>query len=206
MALAQAKSVADALAELGILGGLALIVEPVAHTPSPGLAERLELTRRLGYDRTEAGRAEGLIFPILLDVWAHFLGKVHVWREPTVGEGRLSGEPDYVLTRTTLPGPFVLTPPFGAVVEAKQEKFDEGWGQCVAAMVAARELNGASDLAVFGIVTTGHQWEFGRLLDGSFLRHPDVFSLTDLPGLCAAIRFVFETISRYPAPLTGKAA
>ncbi len=47
--------------------------------------------------------------------------------------------------------------PLLAVVEAKQEDFVKGWGQCLAEMVAAQKLNAGvtPQPTIYGIVTTG---------------------------------------------------
>jgi hypothetical protein len=203
MSFSAYKALEDALEQLQVEGGLEQFVEPVTHTPEDFLANWLRETRDLGYDRSEAGRVESLVFPILRDVWRHYRGVIHIWRGPTFGSAPLTGEPDFVLARTNVVGPFRLLPPFGAIVEAKQEKFGEGWGQCLAAMVAAQRLNKTPHLTVFGIVTTGLDWEFAKLTGSTFRQDPRVFPMSDLVQLCGAVRYVFEAISHYPvlAPL-----
>jgi hypothetical protein len=91
-------------------------------------------------------------------------------------------------------------PPYAVIVEAKQEKFDEGWGQCLAAMVAAQRLNEKPDLALFGIVTTGVLWRLGRFHKQLLVQDPRTFTLADLKLLCGAVRYVFDEVSKYPAP------
>jgi hypothetical protein len=100
-----------------------------------------------------------------------------------------------------VPGQNRFAPPSALIVEAKQEKLDEGWGQCLAAMVAAQRLNQKKDLAIYGMVTTGRLWEFGRLRAQPFLQDPQTFSLSDLPRLCGAVCHVFDVGSHYPAPM-----
>ena len=62
----------------------------------------------------------------------------------------------------------MLTTPVVAIVEAKNDNVRNGLGQCIAAMVAARDFNlktPTSVVAVHGVVTTGRAWKFLRLLD-----------------------------------------
>ena len=48
------------------------------------------------------------------------------------------------------------------------DDFTKGWGQCLAAMVAAQQLNGNPTLTVLGIVTNGQTWQIGQLIGNEF--------------------------------------
>ncbi len=79
-------------------------------------------------------------------------------------ERGLTGVCDFLLARS--PERFFLSHPLVAVVEAKREDITGGLGQCVAAMVGAREFNqreGLAETLVHGAVTTGSIWRFLRL-------------------------------------------
>ena len=76
----------------------------------------------------------------------------------------LNGYCDFILTRSPLQS--VLTAPLVAIVEAKNDNLRTGLGQCIAAMVAAREFNAKASLPAdqtYGVVTTGGAWKFLRL-------------------------------------------
>ena len=103
----------------------------------------------------------------------------------------LNGYCDFILTRSPLQ--FSLNAPIVAIAEAKNDNLRSGFGQCIAAMVAAREFNAASGTtipAVFGVVTTGSAWQFLRL-DGSALtldaREYYVDDLRKIVGILAHI-------------------
>lgn len=49
------------------------------------------------------------------------------------------------------------------VVEAKHNDFEQGWGQCLAELYAAQLLNDDAERSVYGIVTDGSFWQFGKL-------------------------------------------
>jgi hypothetical protein len=145
------------------------------------------------YEKSEFSRCENLIYPILREVWKLYLDDFVLWsHEPLVYDADLSGTPDYFLARKSPLGKVVLDQPYLFVVEAKREDFVRGWAQCLAAMLAAQKLNANPDQTVFGIVTTGWFWEFGKLEGASFTQHLYPFALPNLEGVCAAIRFVFE--------------
>jgi len=50
-------------------------------------------------------------------------------------------------------GKTVLGLPVLVVVEAKQNNFMEGWGQCLVELLAARKINQNDENFVYGIVT-----------------------------------------------------
>ena len=56
-----------------------------------------------------------------------------------------------------------FTTPIICVSEAKKENFNEGWAQGLAEMIAAQRFNQKENLEIFGIVTTGNFWQFGKL-------------------------------------------
>jgi len=116
---------------------------------------------------TEKARSEFIIAPILLELRRLLAGSFGLFSgvefevDPTRG---LTGFCDFILTRSPLLS--VLTAPVVAIVEAKNDNIRTGLGQCIAAMVAAREFNAKTSTAVsvvHGVVTTGSAWKFLRL-------------------------------------------
>ncbi len=73
------------------------------------------------------------------------------------------------------------------VIEAKQDKFDEGWTQALAEMVAAFKKGSA---ICYGIVTTGKAWEFGKLENSVFTREPDQVTTRDLQDLFDTLNWI----------------
>lgn len=141
-------------------------VAPLA--PTPEFAERVRSGAELALAvNTEKARSEFIIAPVLLEL-RRILGNgfglfsgVEFSVDPARG---LNGFCDFLLTRSPLQS--VLTAPLVAVVEAKNDNLRSGLGQCVAATVAARELNAQSPggpALVYGVVTTGAAWKFLRL-------------------------------------------
>jgi len=116
---------------------------------------------------TEKARSEFIIAPLLSELRRTLLGGFGLFSGVTfdVDASRgLNGFCDFTLTRSTLQS--VLTAPVVAIVEAKNDNIRSGLGQCVAAMVAAREFNtrsAAGVAEVYGVVTTGSAWKFLRL-------------------------------------------
>ena len=116
---------------------------------------------------TEKARSEFIIAPVLMEL-RHLLGSsfgLFSGVEFDVDSSRgLNGDCDFLLTRSPLQS--VLTAPVLAIAEAKNDNFLSGLGQCIAAMVAAREFNAQASLPpgeIHGAVTTGAAWKFLRL-------------------------------------------
>ena len=59
-------------------------------------------------------------------------------------------------------------------------------------MVAVQKYNDSDLTPVYGIVTNGDAWEFGKLTQQLFLHEPGVFALRDLEELLGAVKFVFR--------------
>jgi hypothetical protein len=89
-------------------------------------------------------------------------------------------------------GKVVFEQPYLLLVEAKQDKFEEGWGQCLAEMVAAQRLNTEPSLIVFGIVSNGKMWQFGKLQSNAFIQHTIPYSIYELDRLFAAVNYIFQ--------------
>ncbi|RKZ46373.1 MAG: hypothetical protein DRR16_15595 [Candidatus Parabeggiatoa sp. nov. 3] len=130
---------------------------------------------------------EDIIKPIL-DLVAEKYNNLFVWShvsynvEPNEG---LKGEPDYLIAPKIKYRSMAL-PPL-CVIEAKQDKFDEGWAQALAEMVAASK-QGVK--VCYASVTTGDIWMFGQLESGQFFTRDTrkISATTDL-------QWVFETLN-----------
>lgn len=115
-------------------------------------------------------------------LWSH---------QPLNFDDRLSGVPNYILAKRSPLGKFVFDRPYFIIVEAKKDNFTEGWEQYLAEMVAVQKINGDLKQSVFGVVTNGKFWEFGRLTDTLFTKNIKTYSIQALNQLFAALNYVF---------------
>lgn len=87
----------------------------------------------------------------------------------------------------------VFDKPYFVLVEAKKESdFTEGWGQCLAEMVAVLRLNNEPQQTIFGIVSNGAVWQFGKLNLDIFTQNKTFYTIQDLERLFAAVNYVFQ--------------
>ena len=121
---------------------------------------------------TEKARSELIIAPVLVEV--RKLAQRHISLfsgvdfsvDATQG---LTGVCDFLIAQSR--EQFFVRAPVVMIVEAKNENFKVGLGQCSATMIAAQHFNareGTGLTTMYGAVTTGNVWKFLRL-EGSTL-------------------------------------
>lgn len=162
--------------------------------PSPEFLAEFEFSRRnIDVFSSESSRCENVIYPIMRDVYKHYVEAYSLWSHKTLSYDEiLSGVPDYLITSKSSLGKTMLGLPIVVVVEAKQNNFTEGWGQCLAELLAAQKINHDDRQPVHGIVTDGEAWHFGKLVADTFVKNEDVLALADLKKLFGAIGFVLK--------------
>ncbi|MGD1909509.1 MAG: hypothetical protein ACFB2X_01175 [Rivularia sp. (in: cyanobacteria)] len=144
-------------------------------------------------DNSENAICENLIYPVLKEVWKSYRNKLTLWsHEKLVYDEDLSGIPDYTVTQRNPLATIVFDKPYFLTVEAKQDNFEEGWGQCLAEMIAVQRLNNDLDNDVFGIVSNGKIWQFGKLRSEIFTRNQDLYVIQYLDKLFAAVNYIFQ--------------
>jgi hypothetical protein len=143
---------------------------------------------------SEASRCENIIYPVLREVYKNFAETYTLWSHKSLTcDAILTGTPDYLFSTKSELGKTVLGFPRLIIVEAKQNNFMEGWGQCLAELVAAQKINQDEASPLYGIVTDGELWQFGRLASKLFTKHKSRITLTDLDTLFGAIGFLLAT-------------
>jgi len=90
----------------------------------------------------------------------------------------LSGVPDYLFALEKRGGE-LYKKPIVCTAEAKKDKFQDAWGEISAAMVAAQTENGNDDIPIYGLVTTGINWQFAILKRKEFILHGETISATE---------------------------
>lgn len=136
---------------------------------------------------------ESFIFPFLQLVWKRY-PKLELWsNQAIVYDDQLFGEPDYLVSvwRDEVVEKLVSRPLL-AVTEAKKQDFETGWGQCLAELIACQKINQDENLTVYGIVSTGILWEFGKLSGNLFTRHSFSYTMTDAQKIFGVLDYIFS--------------
>lgn len=154
---------------------------------------------------SEASRCEAIIFPILREVYKDYTQQCALWiQKPLSYDSDLSGTPAYMIAAQSMLGKTVLGEPLLIIVEAKKNDFEQGWGQCLAALVAAQKINGDTSVSVHGIVTDGRLWEFGKLTADMFVKNITGYTVDHLPQLFGALHFVMQLSTAALAAISAR--
>lgn len=140
---------------------------------------------------SEAARSELIISPLLRSVYKNHSNDYSFWIQKTiVFDKTLSGTPDYIWSKRSALGKTVLETPIVIVVEAKKNDFEQGWGQCLAELVAIQKINNDDKQSVYGIVTDGNLWQFGCLQADLFTKNEKNYTLDNLQILYGALEYL----------------
>ena len=165
--------------------------------PSAEFLRDFEFTREhINVFASEASRCETIIFPVLKESYKAYADQYALWIKQSISyDDLLNGTPDYFISTRSELGKTVVGSPLILLVEAKKNDFEQGWGQCLAELVAAQKINDDTTFPVYGIVTDGTLWQFGRLIGDTFTQNKTDFALANLPTLFGAVDSVFKVVA-----------
>ncbi len=135
---------------------------------------------------------ETLISPILRYIWQNMYWEdMNMWTHQAIKyDDDLAGVPDFVFTHLDQKQYEILSYPIITTVEAKADNFVEGWAQCIAQMLACQKLNTKPNVIIYGIVTTGKVWEFGKLEGDICIKNIDFCVIGNLPKLITILSYL----------------
>ncbi len=195
MSFESFKSIGDVVAEYPLATFETSFIQPLPIKIAQTFRDKLSLyLSEFSFRESESAVCEMVIFPILAEVYLEHRQKFVLWSHKTLTyDHRLTGIPDYILSKRSPLSKFIWEKPYFVAVEAKKDDFVKGWGQCLAQMLAMQKLNGNSEQSVYGIVSSGQSWEFGMLTQNKFTQDPKAYPLGDLDDLMAALNFLFQS-------------
>ena len=160
------------------------------------LKEEIDLNL-LTYRSNEFYATENLVSPILRAAWRKYMKEMNMWTHQAIKyDEDLSGTPDFMFTNLEqeqyqkMSYPVVAT--IVTTVEAKAENFVEGWAQCITQMLACQKINTKPNVIIFGIVTTGKFWEFGKMENNNVIIHTNSYSIENLPKLLGILDYLLN--------------
>lgn len=188
------KTLAEAIRALQVTEVREEFVMPLALPVSEYFRAELEVTlTHFDVDCSEWAVCENLLYPVLREVVKVYAKVLGLWSHVPLYNGQeLLGVPDYIIGKRSPLSPRVMETPLAMIMEAKRNDFDAGWAQCLAAMDAVQLLNGDPQRIVYGAVSDGFIWRFGKLQGRTFAQHPQPYALARLDELCAALNHVLD--------------
>ena len=178
---------------------------PDAQAEIPAyLAENLRFALEMReVQENEAFFVESLIFPLLQEAWKQNR-RLKLWSHRALNYDEvLFGEPDYFLSvRPQGVSSTSLTTPLLAVAEAKRDDFERGWGQCLAEMIACQKLNKDETIPIYGIVTNGLLWQFGKLTGQEFTLHLLSYGINEPAKILGLLHYIFAECEKQAVAAT----
>jgi len=193
MAYGNYKSLDEIARQFGINISSDNFVESAPFAVSQNFKDELAFVlRNINVRVSEAAIGEFLIAPILKEIWRNYIEYLLIWSHVALVLGEeFVGFPDYLFTKKTALG-MVREKPYLIVVEAKKDDFEAGWAQCAAALLASQQINQDENLILYGIVSNGDGWQFGKFQHKTFVRDTRTFGIADLDELFGALNYIFE--------------
>ncbi len=145
---------------------------------------------------SEKAKSEFIIAPLLLELESILIDKISVFSGDDFTVDRelgLNGICDFLVSR--FPAQLVIKAPVIAIVEAKKGVLKDGWGQCIAELVAAQKFNhsrGQNIPVIYGIVTSGMLWQFMKLEDRTVTVEPDEYPLLPIGRILGILHWLVE--------------
>ncbi|MEA5565769.1 hypothetical protein [Anabaena sp. UHCC 0399] len=194
MAFSNFKTIGEVLKTFQVTYTEANFINELAFTISDYFREDLELMMRDAVvDNSEFAICENLIYPVIKEVWKTYRHHFILWSHQSLNyHEKLSGFPEYILAKRSPLGKVVFDKPYFILVEAKQDNFEAGWAQCLAEMIAAQRLNGEYQIIIYGIVSNGATWQFGKLEGEKFTRNITPYTIYELDKLFSVVNFIFQ--------------
>ncbi|MEH2235827.1 hypothetical protein [Nostoc sp.] len=194
MAFSSYKTIGEVLKAFQVFYTEANFIAEAEFNVSDYFREDLETMMRDGVvDNSEFSICENLIYPVLKEVWKCYRSQFILWGHHSLNyDEKLSGFPEYILAKKSPLGKVVFDKPYFILVQAKQDKFETGWAQCLAEMIAAQRLNAELKIIIFGIVSNGASWQFGKLEAEVFTRNIVPYTIYELDKLFAVVNFIFQ--------------
>jgi hypothetical protein len=208
MAFSDYKNISQVQKEFGVKYREESFIAAQAIEPPDSFREEFEFSREnIDVFTSEGSRTELIITPILREVYKQYHNQYSFWIQKSITySDELNGTPDYIIATKSALGKTVLESPLVVVVEAKKNDFEQGWGQCLAELVAAQKINEEANVPVHGIVTDGELWKFGKLAGDTFTSNIEGYTVGDLARLFGAIHFIFQSVSAITSPAAASSS
>ena len=198
MAFSDFKSIADVQKKYKIKYKEDNFVLAQELPPPEGFLKDFEFYREnIDIFTSEASRSEIIISPLLREIYKNYYREYSFWiHKSIVYDEVLSGTPDYIFSKKSELGKTVLEKPIVIIVEAKKNDFEQGWGQCLAELVALQKINENLQRVVYGIVTDGNLWQFGKLIEDTFIKNLENFTIDKLSRLYGALEYLTQLVEQ----------
>lgn len=156
-----------------------------------------------GRDDKEAFTSEFIVVPCLRETWKRHSG-VNLFSHVAISAESVTVIPDYLVTAQAPTGYKTVYKPLLLTIEAKDERFEQGWEQALQQAIVCQQINQQPEIPVFAIVTTGDLWEFGKLDGRVFYKHPFPVSIQHPDEVLGVLDTLFAVCEQSAAKLAAE--
>lgn len=148
---------------------------------------------------TEKARSELIVMPILVELRKQLKSQISIFsgKEFNVDSQKgLSGFCDFLVSRSQ--EQLAIKAPVIALVEAKNDNIQAGLPQCMAEMIAAQIFNERRNnqiAQIYGVVTTGTNWKFMKLVNQIIKVDLNDYFLNDLGKIVGILKDFINSVS-----------
>jgi len=205
MAFSDFKNISEVQQRYNIKYKEIFFIEAQEIQPSENFVKDFEFYKEnMDVFSSEASRSEVIISPMLREVYKKYHENYSFWIQKSIScDDILCGTPDYIFSGKSELGKTVLEKPIVIILEAKRNDFEQGWGQCLAELVASQKINDDAECTVYGIVTDGNLWQFGKLEKNCFFKNKENFTVDKLSLLYGALNYVVQA-AEMTKSITGR--
>ena len=168
-------------------------LEPIV--PSTMLEQFLKITIPLARETgSEKARSEFIVAPILVEIRSLLNNSISLFSGEDFTVDRelgLNGICDFLISRS--PIQYKINAPVVALVEANKGVLKDGWGQCIAEMVAAQRFNQLRKHSIefiYGVVTSGTRWQFIEMKGSNVTIDPEEYALPPTEPLLGILKWM----------------
>ena len=149
--------------------------------------QRLDRLQRFDLESLEVSKT--LLIDAICEEGLEGFERLKVWKGAYLEGQTVCGNVDYLIAERRA----YLEAPFGCVIEAKKDDFEQGAAQCLVEMHACQWVNQQMGQAmdIYGIVTNGEGWKFYRLALGGEVSESLLHGIGDMPRLLGLLRVFF---------------
>jgi len=196
MSFSQFKTISDVQKTYNIRYIEKAFIQPLEIPVPQSLIEEFEFNQEyIDVFASEAARSELIISPLLRAVYKNHSQNYSFWIQKSIAfDEILSGTPDYMFSKRSALGKTVLDTPILIIVEAKRNDFEQGWGQCLAELVASQKINNNPENPVYGVVTDGNLWQFGYLCTDLFTKDTQNYTIDKINTLYGALEYLANLV------------
>lgn len=147
---------------------------------------------------TEKALSENIVSPILQEIWFKNKDKIELFSgenlEAEKSKG-LNGECDFIIAKA--PQAIELTAPIINICEAKKGEVDNArsLSQTAAQLIGAKIFNQKNNFPtdfLYGVCTSGREWLFLKLENGTIYIDTHRYFQTDLPQLLGILQYIID--------------